>query len=150
MHAATLLARSFYNLHAITYFATMVIKRRIGIGGGGWRYPKLPAKKFKSLDRNLPSQSELRRRRPLQGDLDNFLNLNSKVWANTSHITMPSFTQILLLFVGLFFTTSAQFQFFEQMFGGGGQQQQQPQNVPSDSNWYRQNYEAGMYALIYC
>jgi hypothetical protein len=56
---------------------------------------------------------------------------------------MPSFTQILLLFVGLFFTTSAQFQFFEQMFGGGGQQQQQPQNVPSDSNWYRQNYEAG-------
>lgn len=62
---------------------------------------------------------------------------------------MPSLTQTLLLFVGLFFTTSAQFQFFEQMFNGGGQQQQQqqPQNVPSDSNWYRQNYEAGMYTL---
>jgi hypothetical protein len=39
-------------------------------------------------------------------------------------------------------TVTAQFQFFEQMFGGQ-QQQQQPQNVASDSNWYRQNYEAG-------
>jgi hypothetical protein len=41
-------------------------------------------------------------------------------------------------------TVTAQFQFFEQMFGGQQQQQQQPQNVASDSNWYRQNYEAGM------
>ncbi|TID13437.1 hypothetical protein E2P81_ATG11660 [Venturia nashicola] len=56
---------------------------------------------------------------------------------------MPSFTQALLLSVGFFFTASAQFQFFEEMFNGGGQQQhhQQQQNVPSDSNWYRQNYE---------
>ncbi len=41
----------------------------------------------------------------------------------------------------------AQFQFFEQMFQGGHQhqhqQEQQPQNVASDSSWYRQNYEAG-------
>ncbi|KAF2665717.1 hypothetical protein BT63DRAFT_443066 [Microthyrium microscopicum] len=45
-------------------------------------------------------------------------------------------------------TASAQFQgFFEQMFGGQGgghahgNQQQQGQNAPSDSAWYRQNYE---------
>ena len=40
----------------------------------------------------------------------------------------------------------AQFQFFEHMFQGAGQQQQQaqPQNVASDSSWYRQNYEAGI------
>ena len=35
--------------------------------------------------------------------------------------------------------------FFEQMFNQGGQQQQrqQPQNVPSDSNWYQENYNNG-------
>jgi hypothetical protein len=38
----------------------------------------------------------------------------------------------------------AQFQFFEQMFNQGGQQQQQAQNAPSDSAWYKQQYEAGM------
>jgi len=39
---------------------------------------------------------------------------------------------------------NAQFQFFEQMFQGGGQQQrQQQQNVPSDSNWYQENYDNG-------
>ncbi len=44
------------------------------------------------------------------------------------------------------FCAQAQFQFFEQMFQGGGHQhqQQQPQNVASDSSWYRQNYEAGI------
>ncbi|KAI4797022.1 hypothetical protein E4T44_10892 [Aureobasidium sp. EXF-8845] len=36
----------------------------------------------------------------------------------------------------------AQFQFFEQMFNQGGQQQQQAQNAPSDSAWYKQQYEA--------
>jgi hypothetical protein len=39
-------------------------------------------------------------------------------------------------------TASAQFQFFEQMFNGQ-QQQQEPQNVASDSNWYKQVYEQG-------
>ena len=39
---------------------------------------------------------------------------------------------------------AAQFQFFEQMFQGHPQQQhQEPQNVASDSNWYRANYENG-------
>lgn len=47
---------------------------------------------------------------------------------------------VLLLVVG----ANAQFQFFEQMFQGQQQQQQQaPQNVPSDSSWYQQNYEKG-------
>jgi hypothetical protein len=48
----------------------------------------------------------------------------------------------LLLIVG----ANAQFQFFEQMFNQGGQQQhhQAPQNVPSDSNWYQENYNSGL------
>ena len=43
----------------------------------------------------------------------------------------------------------AQFNFFDQMFGGHGhgghghgQQQQQPQNVPSDSSWFRSNVDS--------
>ncbi len=40
---------------------------------------------------------------------------------------------------------SAQFGFFDQMFGGGGgghqHQHHQPQNMPSDSSWYRGNVE---------
>ncbi|KAK3686172.1 hypothetical protein B0T22DRAFT_242233 [Podospora appendiculata] len=42
-------------------------------------------------------------------------------------------------------SVSAQFGFFDQMFGGNGQQghqqQRAPQNVPSDSAAYRSNYE---------
>jgi len=64
--------------------------------------------------------------------------------------TMRSLIQLLLLLVGFSFTASAQFQFFENMFGGGGQQQQQPQNVASDSNWYRQNYDAGIFPSFLC
>ncbi|KAJ4388887.1 Long chronological lifespan protein 2 [Gnomoniopsis smithogilvyi] len=44
------------------------------------------------------------------------------------------------LLLALLGTVSAQFNFFEQMFGGnggGGQQQHQQQNVPSDSSYYR-------------
>ncbi|KAM7212091.1 hypothetical protein V8F06_012520 [Rhypophila decipiens] len=53
----------------------------------------------------------------------------------------------LLLIAALTSTVSAQFGFFDQMFGGGGggghghHQQQQQQNVPSDSAHYRQNYQ---------
>ncbi len=48
---------------------------------------------------------------------------------------------ILILVAG----ANAQFQFFEQMFQGQQQQQQQAaHNVPSDSNWYQQNYDNGM------
>jgi len=42
---------------------------------------------------------------------------------------------------------TAQFQFFEQMFQGQQQpqQHQEPQNVASDSTWYQQTYESGIY-----
>jgi hypothetical protein len=57
---------------------------------------------------------------------------------------MRSLFSSLLAFLSLAAFASAQFNFFEQMFGGGQQQQQQPQNVGSDSGWYRQHYEGGM------
>ncbi|KAF7539181.1 hypothetical protein G7054_g2365 [Neopestalotiopsis clavispora] len=42
---------------------------------------------------------------------------------------------MLVVLTAFLSTATAQFGFFDQMFGGGGQQQrQQPQNVPSDSN----------------
>jgi hypothetical protein len=59
---------------------------------------------------------------------------------------MPRNLSILsvLLFLLSISVVNAQFQFFEQMFQGGQQQQrQEPQNVPSDSSWYQQNYDQG-------
>ena len=56
---------------------------------------------------------------------------------------MRLFLSFFLTLLSLVFTAFAQFQFFEQMFGGGQQQPQQPQNVGSDSSWWRKNYEAG-------
>ncbi|KAI1505793.1 hypothetical protein F5X99DRAFT_415841 [Biscogniauxia marginata] len=53
----------------------------------------------------------------------------------------------ILLLTFLFSSiASAQFGFFEQMFGGSGgghahQEQQRPQNVPSDSAIYRSNFD---------
>ena len=51
----------------------------------------------------------------------------------------------LFLLLGLWtLTATAQFGFFDQMFGnGGGQQQQQQANVRSDSSWYQAQYENG-------
>ncbi|MCJ1473577.1 Long chronological lifespan protein 2 [Lambiella insularis] len=58
---------------------------------------------------------------------------------------VSGFPSAPLLFLTLLLLplAAAQFQFFEQMFQGHPQQQQQqaPQNVASDSSWYRQNYE---------
>jgi hypothetical protein len=52
-----------------------------------------------------------------------------------------SFLSAILLLV---LPATAQFQFFEQMFGGNQHHQQaQPQNMGSDSAWYQQQYEAG-------
>lgn len=49
-----------------------------------------------------------------------------------------------LLLLGLWtLTATAQFGFFDQMFGQGGQQQQQQANVRSDSSWYQAQYENG-------
>jgi hypothetical protein len=56
---------------------------------------------------------------------------------------MKSIMQSLLLLITLALSVSAQFQFFEQFFNGDQQQQAQPQNVASDSSWYRQNYAKG-------
>jgi hypothetical protein len=61
---------------------------------------------------------------------------------------MPrTFNLTLLSALLLLFTlANAQFQFFEHMFQGGQQQQrQEPQNMPSDSSWYQQNYENGTF-----
>jgi hypothetical protein len=51
----------------------------------------------------------------------------------------------VILLLGLWtLTATAQFGFFDQMFGQGGQQQQQQQaNVRSDSSWYQAQYENG-------
>lgn len=50
---------------------------------------------------------------------------------------------MLVVLTAFLSTATAQFGFFDQMFGGGGQQQrQQPQNVPSDSSIYRQNFDS--------
>jgi hypothetical protein len=56
-----------------------------------------------------------------------------------ARILFPLYLAMALLLGGV----NAQFQFFEQMFQGGQQQRQEPQNVPSDSNWYQENYNNG-------
>ncbi|KAI4182146.1 MAG: hypothetical protein L6R41_006168 [Letrouitia leprolyta] len=57
---------------------------------------------------------------------------------------------ITLLASHLIPLAAAQFQFFEQMFNRGGEpQQQRPQNVASDSGWYRETYESGTAPLSF-
>ncbi|KAJ4341500.1 Long chronological lifespan protein 2 [Ascochyta clinopodiicola] len=59
----------------------------------------------------------------------------------------------ILLLLGLWtLTATAQFGFFDQMFGnGGGQQQQQQQaNVRSDSSWYQAQYENAQCSHYLC
>lgn len=54
----------------------------------------------------------------------------------------------ILLLLGLWtLTATAQFGFFDQMFGGGQQQQQQA-NVRSDSSWYQAQYENGRFRSL--
>ncbi|KAK9425968.1 putative Long chronological lifespan protein 2 [Seiridium unicorne] len=59
---------------------------------------------------------------------------------------MRTFSPLLLVLAAFLSTATAQFGFFDQMFGGGDGQQQQQQrqqpNVPSDSTIYRQNFES--------
>jgi hypothetical protein len=71
---------------------------------------------------------------------------------NVFHITFPPTTTtkmrspIFLFLMSLLFavSVSAQFQFFDQMFGGQPHHQQhQPQNVRSDSAWYQEQYNHG-------
>ncbi|KAI0017169.1 hypothetical protein F4780DRAFT_756604 [Xylariomycetidae sp. FL0641] len=58
---------------------------------------------------------------------------------------MRFLTSLPLLLFALISTASAQFGFFEQMFGGGGgggqRQEQRPQNGPSDPSLYQNNFE---------
>lgn len=60
---------------------------------------------------------------------------------------MRSFTYLWLLALALVSTVQAQFGFFEQMFGGQ-QQERQPQNVPSDSAGYRNQYDKCAQAAV--
>jgi hypothetical protein len=62
---------------------------------------------------------------------------------------MARFSSILIVLSAWFISSSAQFGFFDQMFGNQGQQHQhqEPQNVRSDSAWYQAQYEGGM---CYC
>lgn len=75
------------------------------------------------------------------------------VTAHFSHKTtfVSSFAKdtmrlLVLLFLALASSVTAQFGFFDHMFGGGGQQHhghhhhQQAENVPSDSSMYRAQY----------
>lgn len=80
--------------------------------------------------------------------LDKVSSLLSIVLQIVPYTIMQLFSIALLC--SLVALASAQFQFFEQMFNQGGQQQhhqhqqqQQQQNVPSNSDWYQKNYEAG-------
>lgn len=57
-------------------------------------------------------------------------------------------TRLILIITALISLSTAQFGFFDQMFGGGGggggsQQRGEPQNVRSDSSWYQAQYEGG-------
>lgn len=53
---------------------------------------------------------------------------------------MRFFTSLPLVLLALISTVQAQFGFFDQMFGGQ-QQERKPQNVPSDSAAYRNQYD---------
>ena len=76
------------------------------------------------------------------------LNLTSRrvvvSYISTSTANMARFHIILAVLASFIWCSSAQFGFFDQMFGGGGgQQHQEPQNVRSDSSWYQAQYEGG-------
>jgi hypothetical protein len=58
---------------------------------------------------------------------------------------MARLSSLILVLSAWFISSSAQFGFFDQMFGNQGQHQhQEPQNVRSDSSWYQAQYEGGM------
>jgi hypothetical protein len=58
---------------------------------------------------------------------------------------MARLTSLIIVLSAWFISSSAQFGFFDQMFGQQGHQQhQEPQNVRSDSSWYQAQYEGGM------
>jgi hypothetical protein len=56
---------------------------------------------------------------------------------------MARLASIIVVLSAWFISSSAQFGFFDQMFGNQQQQHQEPQNVRSDSSWYQAQYEGG-------
>lgn len=65
-----------------------------------------------------------------------------------SFVTMSPFSHLLIL---LFASTALSMNIFEQMFQGGGQQQQQtPQDMPSDSQYYRNQWEGARCSNYLC
>ncbi|KAF1833974.1 hypothetical protein BDW02DRAFT_598586 [Decorospora gaudefroyi] len=64
---------------------------------------------------------------------------------------LPFFLTVL---ASLVVSATAQFGFFDQMFGGGGHgghgHQQAPQNVRSDASWYQAQYEAAQCDQYLC
>jgi hypothetical protein len=72
-------------------------------------------------------------------------NLPRKSIQDRNQIIMARLSMLFVFLSTFFLTATAQFGFFDQMFGGGGgHQHQEPQNVRSDSSWYQAQYEAGM------
>jgi hypothetical protein len=60
---------------------------------------------------------------------------------------MARLSSLIIVLSAWFISSSAQFGFFDQMFGQQGHQQhQEPQNVRSDSSWYQAQYEGGMFS----
>jgi len=100
--------------------------------------PKRPTNEHRALHRSCPLSNTTSKKH----------NTNS-----ASRSCLKMLLRFALLLLGAFTTLgTAQFQFFEQMFQGQHQQQQQqhqePQNVASDSTWYQQTYESGIYPLF--
>jgi hypothetical protein len=56
-------------------------------------------------------------------------------------VKMRCLNALFVLLVGELSFVSAQFNFFENMFGGQQQQQQQQANAPSDASFYRSNID---------
>lgn len=72
---------------------------------------------------------------------------------------MSRLSTLLLVLAALAWPITAQFGFFDQMFGGGSEngggghnhhQHGEAQNVRSDSSWYQAQYEGGMYIHSSC
>lgn len=62
---------------------------------------------------------------------------------------MARLSSLLFFLSAYVMSTSAQFGFFDQMFGNQGHQQhQEPQNVRSDSQWYQAQYEGGKFIQL--
>ncbi|KAI9730018.1 MAG: Long chronological lifespan protein 2 [Claussenomyces sp. TS43310] len=103
----------------------------------------LGSSRLKQLFDGLCQQTRLQQQASCPESSDSSRTLTRRKLSRKSLSKM----HVLLAFLwGALFLSAgalAQFQFFEQMFQGQQQQQQQrpPQNGPSDSSWYRQQWD---------